>query len=229
MRHIARTELVELPEVFTPARTSRFWDAVFECVDAIERPVIPTELALSVHLRILATELGIRPKDTTKFGYLVGHLIAERRMNGHYAGEVRNDWLDMREAPVTYFREFVASLEGKPFGQEAWRTLVVMYHAGLEAKFGGVCNRTWIDKRSEFMTMTRWTDDVDLIKTYDDAPRLVGHWPTALVEACISAGVPGPFAQRCWEETSLRPEEIVAAWKSGLPFEYIHAMQEAAA
>lgn len=226
MRHVTRPELVTLPEVFTPARASRFWVAVFECAP---QSAFPVEQALTVHLRILAEELKVRPQDTTKFGYLVGHLIAERRMNGHYAGEVRNDWLDMRMAPVSYFREFVASLEGKLFEKEAWRTLVVLYHAGIGARFGGVCNQTWAEYRSEFMCMSRWTDDLDLIKTYREAPRLLKFWPSALVEKCVTAGVPGPFAQRCWEETEMKGEQVVEAWRSGLPFEYIHAIQEVAA
>lgn len=221
MQYDFHPERVTMPPVFTPARTARFWAAVEECVTHVE---IPTELAMAVHLKILAETLEVKATQTTQYGYLVGGMIARRMFHQSYVRDVRNSWFDMRTMPVKYLREFVYHLDA-PFDEMAFQTLFTLHPAGIAAEYSGALNVSWRDGRGSLMSLAEAGATPDIVKSYWDRGDLLRSAVNTTMQAFGAAQVPGGYAARMVAETSLTPREIVGAWEAGLPFEYVKAME----
>lgn len=222
MPFICRPELVTMPPVFTPVRTSRFWDAVLDCVHIVQ---LPTELALTAHLKGLAEYLDVQPKDTTRFGYLVGLMIGNHSFHHSYGREHLVVWGDMRTMPVGYIRTFMRNIE-KPFGEGVYETLVTLHPAGIDPKYSGALNVTWRNGRGSLMSMAEAGADPELVKSYWGRSFLTSA-TSATMQALGAGQVPGDYAEQMLAETKLSGSEIAAAWEAGLPLEYVKAMEAA--
>lgn len=222
MPYICRPELVTMPPMFTAVRTARFWDAVLDCVRISQ---LSTEEALTAHLAKLAGYLDVQPKDTTRFGYLVGLMIGNQAFHHTYGRDHRVVWGDMRTMPVGYLREFMRNIE-KPFGEGVYETLVTLQPAGIDPKYSGALNVTWRSGRGSLMSMAEAGADPELVKSYWGR-KFLSSATSSMMQALGAGQVPGDYAELMLAETKLSGSEIAAAWEAGLPLEYVKAMEAA--